>query len=242
MFSTKALLHLWERGLVEHPLQRALDLLRLIYPELSLEQLSCISIGQRDLGLLTIREALFGQRLDCLTNCPACNERLELEMDTAQFHVSHLGFKPGETYSVTSGDCEVEFRLPTSRDLFQIADLSDESQARHRLFEICVQQARSKGVAVPATELPKEIIRVTADRMAELDPQADLEILLNCPACSQQWSTNFNIASFLWMEINAWAIRMLHEIHSLASAYGWREDDILALSTTRRQIYLELIG
>ena len=32
----------------------------------------------------------------------------------------------------------------------------------------------------------------------------------------------------------------LRDVHGLAAAYGWREEDVLRLSPTRRQIYLEL--
>jgi hypothetical protein len=33
----------------------------------------------------------------------------------------------------------------------------------------------------------------------------------------------------------------LRDVHELASAYGWRESEILALSPQRRQAYLELV-
>ena len=51
-----------------------------------------------------------------------------------------------------------------------------------------------------------------------------------------------DVAAFFWTELNAWAVRLLREIHALASAYGWREADILALSPKRRDLYLELIS
>jgi hypothetical protein len=35
---------------------------------------------------------------------------------------------------------------------------------------------------------------------------------------------------------------MLVEVHKLASAYGWREADILAMSATRRSMYLNIIN
>ena len=41
---------------------------------------------------------------------------------------------------------------------------------------------------------------------------------------------------------DAWALRTLAEVHRLASAYGWREQDILALSPARRQLYLGMVG
>jgi hypothetical protein len=50
----------------------------------------------------------------------------------------------------------------------------------------------------------------------------------------------FDIASFLWRETHGWAQGTLRDVHGLAAAYGWREEDVLRLSPTRRQIYLEL--
>jgi hypothetical protein len=208
---------------------------------LSLEQWKALPIGQRDLHLLALREALFGQRLNCLTSCPSCSERLELTFDIAQLRAVPLGAVSIEIYSLTTGGCEIQFRLPNSEDLSHIADLADAAQARQILFERCVQSASREGASISVGELPEEIALATADRMAEIDPQADMQISLTCPACSQQWSAPFDIVSYLWIEINAWAVRLLHDIHRLATAYGWREADILALSPMRRRLYLELI-
>ena len=38
------------------------------------------------------------------------------------------------------------------------------------------------------------------------------------------------------------ATRLLGEVHTLARAYHWREAEILAMSSRRRQAYLELAG
>ena len=78
--------------------------------------------------------------------------------------------------------------------------------------------------------------------MAQADPQADVQLALSCPACSHQWQSVFDIVSFFWSEMNAWAYRILREVHILASAYGWREADILAMSPYRRQLYLKMVS
>jgi len=242
MLTASDLLNLWERGLMNHPLQRAIDLLAIAHPELPPEQLKELPIGRRDEYLLEIREVLFGSRLDCLTTCPTCSERLEIEFDIAQLRTAPSISDPTKIHALVEADCEVEFRLPTTADLLGIASLADATLARRALFERCVQKARRNGVPIPATDVPDEVVLVTAARMAEIDPQADIQIALTCLACSQQWSAAFDIASYLWIEINAWAIRILREVHLLASTYGWRESDILALSSMRRQLYLEMIG
>jgi citrate lyase gamma subunit len=91
-------------------------------------------------------------------------------------------------------------------------------------------------------ELPAEAIDAAVARMAEADPQADVQLDLTCPACGHRWLALFDIVPFLWSEINAWAQRTLQDVHRLASAYGWREADVLALTPWRRQVYLEMAG
>jgi hypothetical protein len=78
--------------------------------------------------------------------------------------------------------------------------------------------------------------------MADADPQADVRLALDCPACGHNFLAAFDVAAYLWSEVNAWAYRLLGEVHSLASAYGWREEDILAMSPWRRRVYLEMVG
>ena len=46
----------------------------------------------------------------------------------------------------------------------------------------------------------------------------------------------------LWEEIEARALVLLREVHHLASAYGWSEAQILALTPARRASYLAMAG
>jgi hypothetical protein len=52
----------------------------------------------------------------------------------------------------------------------------------------------------------------------------------------------FDIISFFWKEIDHWVKHLLLDVHVLAKAYGWSENDILEISPWRRRIYLEMIG
>jgi hypothetical protein len=54
--------------------------------------------------------------------------------------------------------------------------------------------------------------------------------------------SRLHIASYLWGEIDDWARRVLRDIHVLASAYGWRESDILDMNARRRETYLQMLG
>jgi hypothetical protein len=104
----------------------------------------------------------------------------------------------------------------------------------------CVIEARWNDEPVEASELPQEIAEAATRQMAASDPQADMRIALDCQACQHRWEEVFDIVSFFWIEIDAWARRLLREVHVLAAAYGWRESDVLTLSPARRQIYLAM--
>jgi hypothetical protein len=234
--SATNLLTAWEQGLAQHPLQRAVTLLALAWPEKTTDEWARISIGERDRGLLQLRQELFGSRFEAIAGCPECGERLELAFSTQD-----LLTKPAtsEPLKLTSGGYEVDYRVPTTDDLLAVA--GDGGHARELLMERCVE-ARNDGVAVSASALPDEVVKLLGQKMADADPQAEVQILLTCPACSHHWPTVFDILSYLWGEIEDWAQRLLQDVHSLASAYGWSERDILSMTATRRRLYLEILG
>lgn len=140
------------------------------------------------------------------------------------------------------GNYQVQFRLPNSFDLLTIASANDPGEGQRSLLGRCLISAQKQGVPQSIDRLPDELTQAIATKMAELDPQAEVLLSLDCPACQHQWQSGFDIVSFFWSELNAWAIRMLREVHVLASAYGWRETDILTMNPYRRQCYLELVG
>jgi uncharacterized protein (UPF0212 family) len=235
------LLDVWEEGL-RQPLQRqVLTLLAAALPELDAEQLAELSIGRRDALLLDLRERLFGPDLAAVAACPNCGEKLE-----ANFPVSSIRAAPNAAaaaVAVESGDYNIAARLPTTNDLLAIPRAAGAAVARNFLLERCLVEVRGAGGRViERRELPDAAVARIVAQMAEAEPQADIELALNCPACSHTWHAAFDIAGFLIKEIHAWAQRMLRDVQGLARAYGWSEANVLALSPLRRRIYLELAG
>ena len=240
------LLSVWERGLSQTPVERALGLLGAACADEPPEALASLSVGVRDARLLTLREWTFGRQLVSVADCPGCGEQLEVSLGAADLFAGRAA--PGADsgpLTLKAGEYEVSFRLPNSLDLGALADAAPAASvadAAARLLESCLVEARRGGEAVSADELPPEVAGAIAARMAEADPQAEVELALNCPACGEGWQAPFDIESFFWDEIGAWARRVLGEVHVLASSYGWRESDILNMSARRRQFYIELIG
>jgi uncharacterized protein (UPF0212 family) len=220
------LLAAWERGVGMSQPERALALLGAACPASTPDDLAALPIGRRDELLLRLHEHLFGAAVDVVTACPECATLLQSNLAIANLRV---GGAP-RTEIAARG---MTFRLPTSADLIGLPD--DAAAADRALLSRCLV-----GDAVLADGLQDDAIDTIAAAMAAADPQADLDLDLVCPGCGHRWQAAFDIAQTLWQEVHVWAQRTLRDIHRLARAYGWREADVLALSATRRQIYLEL--
>jgi uncharacterized protein YbaR (Trm112 family) len=235
------MLDVWERGKTQTSVQRALLLLSAACPEASADSLTKLNICERDARLLTLREWTFGSQLIGIATCPDCRERLELTFNTADIQAAPES-KPTGDLTISVAGYEVRFRLPNSLDIDAIADHKDVDVAREELLESCLLSVHHNGEEISPDHLPASLVEAIVDRMAEADPGADVELALSCPSCRHQWHATFDIVPFFWSEINAWAYRILREVHTLARAYGWREADILAMSPWRRQFYLEMVS
>lgn len=247
--SASAILEVWERGASRTPLEQALAILEVAFPQAGHDVLAQLTVPERDACLLSVHELTFGSQLNGLANCPACGERIEMTLDGHDLYPpgtvmpdpeTTVGSNPERSFSMDG--CSLTFRLPTSADLLAAVELVDAEQARRKLLETCILSARVGRKTIPVSRLPVGVLEAIVERMGQAVPLADPRLAVTCPACGHAWTLLFDIASYFWGEICAWARRLLHEVHLLAGAFGWREADILAMSALRRQAYLELIG
>ena len=230
--SARNLLRVWEKGHAQHPVDRALLLLGSAEPDCTYDRLADWSIGQRDAAILRLRIETFGAQFSSYLNCPECNAPLEFAFDGRALQLPYQSDQTAIEFGGSS------FRLPTSRDLARIVHEIDPVAAARRLLALCCVQRD----ADTSTEWSETALQEIEARMAEADPQADIELDLACAACGHAWQAMFDITAFFWEEVEASAKRLLQEVHLLASSYGWSEDEVLALSDVRRAAYLELVG
>ncbi|MCX4702061.1 hypothetical protein [Streptomyces sp. NBC_01373] len=235
------LLAAWEAGLAEAPVGRALLLHRAARPDVDAGRLPSVPVGEREADLFALRRALFGERMQVRLECAACGADMEFELDAGQLAGS-LGGRGEHVVRVQQGGWDVEFRLPGVADLAAVARAADPRTA---LLARCLVSATHDGSAVPAgepaaRELPAAVQRRIAEAVEAADPGADLTLNVACPECGQATRAELDIASYLWTELDAWARDVLLDVHLLATAYGWSEPEILALSPLRRRYYLEL--
>lgn len=234
-----ALLAAWERGLSQNMAARALTILAQAFPQTPPGALARMSIGRRDALLLQLRATLFGAQIAGTTVCPKCNERLEFGCRTEDILTAH-DTEENAAHVLQTADFEIHFRLANSLDFMALSKHTSPHIVRAKLLQRCVLGIVRNGEAQTKPQLPEAACAALVARMAALDPQAEIKLALACNVCGEKWQSLFDIAHFLWAELNAWAPRMLRDVHLLASAYGWSEAEILQLSPLRRHFYLEL--
>jgi len=240
--SAARLLDAWESGLALAPIRRALTLLAEACPDSSVEELAALPVGERDCYLAELRRILFGPELSIVASCPACGERLESSFQIDDIWSRRDGDVAGSQTCAESG-YRMTFRLPTSQDLLALAAPTEGQPPRNALLVRCLTEVLDEdGHTVEAASLPAHVVAAVEREMTMADPHADVQLRLACPSCAHGWQPSFDIGAFLWHEVHAWARRTLREVHGLARAYGWCEADVLALSPTRRTVYLELAG
>jgi hypothetical protein len=236
--SPSALLALWEQCLPLSPVARAVALLEFAKPAVPA---TALPLGSLDRELLRLRAVTFGGELTGLASCPRCGETVEVATD-ADTIIGAVPDNPAEALELTveQGGYRIRFRLPTSEDLLVLDAVPADPE--RVLLARCLRWADHSGSPVPAAELPDDIVDAIGASMSEHDPLADIELACSCPGCGYGWAAPLDVPAFLWAEIADLATRVLYEVHVLASGYGWREADILALSPARRHAYLELMA
>jgi hypothetical protein len=226
-----------EEAAEEHDLNRSLVLLSHAIPKSNRRELARLSIAERNLLLLRLRELSFGSLLQGFGACPQCGAHLEFELPVAslierlQSHSS-----PGPiTWSENGRHCQL--RPVTTDDLLSILDMPGIREAQDRLLELCLSVSGS--LAKPSACSTTDSL---LEKFEQLHAAAELSCTLRCPECSVSETLDLDIARFLWIEARSAAQRLLAEIHELAWAYGWSERSIARMSPQRRSAYLEMLS
>jgi hypothetical protein len=231
-------LALWESGRALHPLDQGLLTIDAAFSETQHDSAANWPIGRRNRALAELRLACFGPALRGWTSCQQCAEKLEFELDGRALAGSeHPEYREP---IIVNGRA---FRLPTSRDLAQIAAEQDPIAAAMLLLERCRVDGRAatEDRGTPATDWTEEDIDAVGEKMALADPLAEIMLHFDCPACGSSYDESLDLPTFLWAEIEVRAKRLLLEVHLLATAYGWSEAEILSLNAQRREFYLEMV-
>jgi hypothetical protein len=224
-------LDLWEAGLPRTPAARAVLLLEAAGEA----DAGGWAVGRSHLALLAAY-CDTGRGLEALADCPECGAALDVAVDPGA-----LTGGGAESVTVADGEYAVTARPPTLGDLEGLSPTDYMESLRRQLLARCVVEATVSGEAVPTDELPGHVVDRVEAALDEADPAADLQLALACPECEATWSDSLDPLVFAWSAVEGAARRLATDVHTLAHAYGWSEQEILALSPFRRHLYLSAV-
>lgn len=211
------------------------------------ELVRALSIGDREALLLHLRRMTLGERIACVLTCPACSKKMDLELDVKELLLpAYLNAKA--MHEVTISDDEqsyrVVFRLPNGDDQEAAAvavAAGSVHEAAEMLLKRCIQVVTSSD-GEPLAAMPAVVMRELPAKMAELDPQGEVLLDLNCPECAAGFVVPFDAADYVCRELASQASEFYRGVHVLSYHYHWSEEAILNLSRRKRLIYLDLLA
>jgi hypothetical protein len=213
--SSTDLLAIWERGAGQDSLDQAVTMLAGV-TGLPWPAAADTDIARRDALLVTALRALRGDALVVgVLSCTGCGVLLDVPVD-----LTALPAPPDGPPPTADG---VAVTLPTSADLRRIRGSTPEA-ARAALLARCCGAAGANGIAALEAAAPASAVTITA----------------GCPDCATTTSADLDVSVLLWAEIERRALDLLSQVHLLASAYGWTEPEVLALTPRRRAAYLRM--
>jgi len=205
-----------------------------------------LSVGDREALLLHLRRVTLGESISCLLVCPSCANKMDLDLQVSELLLPPYSDAKVE-YEAEINDGErcyrVIFRLPNGEDQEAAAVKATESldSAAEFVLRRCVERVTTAGDK-SISDLPPALVHALPEKMAELDPQADVLLDLTCPECSAKFVVPFDAADFVCREFAAQEHELYRGVHALSLHYHWSEDAILRLSRRKRTIYLELLA
>ena len=212
-------------------------------PDLPAEDLDELSLGQRDAWVLALRCATFGDTLTSRVRCPECGLLLTVRVPREHAALQEPSREPrAETVRVQQGSVVVEARSPDGAALAAAARCADVSAARASLIAGCVVSATAGGAPVDPLELDDALIELLGEAIVEAEPQVEVRLGMTCAACGHEWAPVLDIVHYLWRELSTMSVQLLDEVHQLAVGYGWSEEQVLRLPSSRRRQYVERLA
>ncbi len=230
------LLTAWDRCTTEHDLDRALTMLSLALPNSDRVQLAELSIAERNLLLLRLREISFGSRLKCFAACSQCGAALEFALSASSLIAGLQATPASDVIEWNDDDGQYMMRAVNTTDLIASLDSPNVEQAQEQLLARCLTIL---GSANPPS---LRTLPAVTEAFEQLNAASEMSCVITCPDCSNAETLDLDVARFLWLEVRQAARRLFEQIHELASAYGWSEQIIARMTPQRREAYLEMLS
>lgn len=195
-------------------------------------------VGERTAALLqlvTLTEEDDALPLTARCVADGCGESFEFDLP---WHALPAGAPDSGPLHVHLADGRaVAMRRPTGRDLREWRDAQSASRpsSREDVLRLMLDSLVLTGEARPDDE------PMLADALAAADPLVHFTVSCLCPACGAPNQVDVDLEAIALANLVARQRALMHDVHLLASNYGWTESEVLAVPPTRRARYVALI-
>lgn len=190
-----------------------------------------LSVGDRQYLVRQLAAHLGRDRVWLHRPCAACGALMDVPVTQSAMPVKPAGEGyPSRTCRL--GDREARLRAPTGADQETVCRLP-EGDALRAWVDLLVDCGDGP---VPSGWSPAELEQIEA-WIEDISPEVSLAAEAECPSCGAPGRVE--VDPYLCLEPGPEGL--LEEIHSLALAYHWSEEQILDLPRARRRQYLALI-
>jgi hypothetical protein len=198
---------------------------------------AALSASERDLVMAEIYIQTYGPRIASTLSCEQCGEPFDIDFLLMEL-VSSLEEESAKAISTAGIDCLPDgtyrladgrrFRLPTGEDEYAALRYPPEEVER-RLLESCLidGEIRPGGDGDVDAELQGALEAVA--------PLLSSSVEVSCFECGLKQRVRFDLQQYLLRSLLQEQLRLVHEIHRLASSYGWSLDEILDLPRSQRR-------
>jgi hypothetical protein len=216
------------------------------YEPVDPELAALLTRGDREVLLLRLRAALYGDRLAMVIYCanPACRAAADVDLKISAL-APEPPAEPRAPIACATPEGDAVIREPTGEDDAAVEDAlaaGDRAAASALLWSRLVELG---GRALSTAEwraLPAATRHALALALAAGSRAPDLAFVARCIECEAWIEIELDPWRLLVRELAAGGDRLLAEVHALAFHYHWSEHDILSLPRARRWRYLQLLG
>jgi len=200
---------------------------------LTVERAEELSVADRQFLMRRLAGLLGRDEVWLSASCGACDERFDIFVRQSELPNQEGGAAyPFVDLENDGGRCRL--RVPNGRDQTALASIADPQEAQWTLVERCFIEGEGRWSSPQRHEDWLSAVEEALDAEA---PQVALTARTECPECGAE----NDVALDPYLVLRSVSSSILADVHSLASAYHWSEEEILSLPTERRRLYLELV-
>lgn len=199
----------------------------------SLEAVRGLSVGDRQFLMRELAAQIDADPIWVHLNCGSCDGKMDVCFRYADLPVKNATAEFPE-FTLRLGKKSLRVRVPNGADQEAIAALPHSEPALAFLLQRIALPTGKNSVDFSWDATAAQAVEAAVEAAA---PELGTTLVAPCPHCAAENQVAVDLYAFIGRAGREW----LMEIHQIASAYHWTEEQILALPPPRRKYYLALI-